>query len=236
MPLTDACVASIVGLGSVLLAGETLDATLTRVVNLACRGIGSCDFASVTSFDRSAPRTLVSNDPIADEIDGAQYEDASGPCFDAFREQRAVSIPSIADGDGWMQFRDRARANGVRSALALPMRAGDVVCVLNLYGRDEGAFDGIAPESALLIADQAGVAVANTRTYHETRELVTHLESALETRDVIGQAQGIVMANEKVGAAEAFSILRRASQRRNVKLRDIAVEIIESGVTPLPSS
>jgi GAF domain-containing protein len=230
---TESFVASVVQLGQLLLTEETLEATLERVTKLACRGIGECEFASVSYLDGAKPFTLVATDPIAEQLDRIQYADDSGPCLEALRERRVVSVPSIASGTGSQRFRSTAKACGVQSSLAVPMVAGDAaVGALNLYARDSDAFSEIAHDSALLLAAQAAVAVMNTRTYHHTRELVANLETALVTRDLIGQAKGIVMVNEKVTAEEAFALLRDASQLRNMKLRDVAAEVADTGLTP----
>jgi GAF domain-containing protein len=230
---TDAFVASLHELAGLLIADETLVTLLDRVVTLACSTVPNCDYASVTYMEGSVPSTPAASNPIAAQIDQAQYEDDSGPCLDAFRRRRIVSVPSITDGEGWEGFRANARAHGVRSSLSLPMVSRSVdVGALNLYGRESGSFTDVAHESALRFAAQAAVAVANARTYDETREVVRNLESALDRRDVIGQAKGIIMANEKVAADEAFSLLREASQTRNVKLRDLAVEVAETRITP----
>jgi GAF domain-containing protein len=232
---TDPLAASLVELASLLLAEETLETTLQRIVALAGNAIGGCDFASVTYLAETDPKTVVSTSAVAEEIDQAQYDSDSGPCLDASRRQQVVSVPSMAEGAGWTQFRGSALSHGVNSSLSLPMATrGQSVGALNLYGQRTDSFSDVAHDSARLFAAQAAVAVWNARAYQHTREVVTHLEVALETRDLIGQAKGVIMANEKVTADDAFAILRKASQRRNVKLRDLAAEVADTGITPEP--
>jgi AmiR/NasT family two-component response regulator len=115
------------------------------------------------------------------------------------------------------------------------MATGSVrVGALNLYGRHDNAFKAVPPDAALLFAKQAAAAIWTTRTQSRTRDVIRHLEAALETREIIGMAKGVIMANEKVTPDEAFGLLVRASQKRNVKLRDVAVETIETGLSPTP--
>ena len=90
---TESFVASVVELGGLLLAEETLAATLERVVALACRAIGECEYASVSYIEGREPQTLVSTAPIAAELDQTQYEAGCGPCLDALRNGRVVSVP-----------------------------------------------------------------------------------------------------------------------------------------------
>jgi GAF domain-containing protein len=220
-------------LTGLLVAEETLETVLRRVVALACAGIGACDYASVTLMNQQVPETIVCTDRVAEEIDDVQYSNDSGPCLYAFRQREVVSVPSMADGDSWQPVRAAAMSRGVHSSFSLPLAAGDVsVGALNLYARDDHAFNSVPPESALQFAAQAAAAVWNARTYEHARSVVRHLETALETRDVIGVAKGIIMANEKVTIDEAFTILRDASQHRNVKLRDVAAEVATTGATP----
>jgi GAF domain-containing protein len=225
--------ASLDELTRLLVAEETVETVLQRVVDLACGSIGACDLASVTYMRGGAPETIVSTDPVAEQIDDAQYGNNDGPCLTAYHERRVVSVPSMADGASWSAFRDAALSHGVQSSFSLPMAAGDVaVGALNLYGRSTHAFNSVAPGGALLFAAQAGAAVWNAQTYERTRAVMANLEAGLVTRDLIGMAKGVVMANEKVAPEEAFAILVAASQNRNVKLRAVAAEVAETGKTP----
>jgi GAF domain-containing protein len=224
---------SLAALTSLLVVEESLETVLQRVVELACGSIGGCDLASVTSMTEAKPVTIVFTDPVAEQIDNAQYDSDDGPCLQAHRERRVVSVPSMTDGESWSEFRAAADRHGVRSSLSLPLAAGDVhVGALNLYSRAAHAFDSVAPDAAVLFASQAAAAVWNARAFEQTRAFVKNLEAALETRDMIGTAKGIVMANEKLGPDEAMAFLRRVSQHRNVKLRDLAVEVVQTRVTP----
>lgn len=218
---------------ALLVAEERLEAVLDRVAQLACDGIGACDLASVTTLEAGVFCTLVSTEPAALEIDQAQYDSDTGPCLDAFRQNHVVSVESMSEGDGWREFRTAAIERDVHASLSLPMTAGEKrVGALNLYTRTDHGFRSVAPDAALLFAKQAAAAVLGARTYGGMREVIGHLETALETRDLIGVAKGVIMANERVRADEAFDILVAASQHRNVKVRDLAVEVAATGATP----
>ncbi|HEX2383900.1 MAG TPA: ANTAR domain-containing protein, partial [Acidimicrobiales bacterium] len=99
----------------------------------------------------------------------------------------------------------------------------------NLYARKPSAFTAQDHDRGTLFAEQAAVAIANTEVYWRTYNLTQNLQTALENRDVIGQAKGILMARHGFSADEAFDELRRASQRRNVKLRDVADSVAHTG-------
>jgi transcriptional regulator with GAF, ATPase, and Fis domain len=229
----DAFLGSVIELTSALHNEEALTSTLQRVVDLAYRAITACDLASVTYMAEGRPFTIVTTDAVAETIDQAQYDADTGPCLDAFREKRTVSVPEMRTEQRWAKFRDRAIQCGVESSFSLPLIATDVgVGALNLYSRTKAGFIDVPGDAASLFAKQAGVAVANARLYERARNVIENLEAALDSRDLIGQAKGIVMANEKVTGDEAFAILKKVSQNRNVKLRGVAVEVIETGLTP----
>jgi transcriptional regulator with GAF, ATPase, and Fis domain len=181
----------------------------------------------------AAPETIVFTDPVANAIDQAQYGADLGPCLDAFRRREVVSVPSMVSADRWPAFRDAALAHDVRSSLSLPLVTGEAhIGALNLYGRQDQAFNAVPPEAATLFARQAAAAVWVADTIASTRAMIGHLEVAVESRDMIGMAKGIIMVNEKVTPDAAFILLQTASQHRNVKLRDIAAEVVETGLTP----
>jgi GAF domain-containing protein len=225
--------ASIDQLLAVLRAHETLETVLERVVDLACGTIGNCDLASVTWMSDHDAETITCTDPAAEQIDQVQYANDSGPCLYASRRREIVSVPSMTADDRWPPFREAAITFGVHSSFSLPLAAGEVnLGALNLYSREDHGFDAVPPDAALSFAQQAAAAVWTARTLEQTREMIRHLETALETRDIIGVAKGIVMANEKVSTEEAFAILRTASQQRNVKLRELAADVAVTGATP----
>jgi AmiR/NasT family two-component response regulator len=109
---------------------------------------------------------------------------------------------------------------------------GKTVGALNLYSAAIAPFTDESVELALTFAQQAAVAMANAEVYWRTYELTQNLEAALENRDKIGQAKGILIAGRKVTDDEAFDMLRRASQNRNVKLRDVADHVVRTGQLP----
>jgi AmiR/NasT family two-component response regulator len=104
-----------------------------------------------------------------------------------------------------------------------------VTGALNLYSLTQ-SFDSDDLAVAEAFATQAAVALRNAETYQRTRDLVDRLNEALASRDVIGQAKGILMAQARCDPDEAFDILRAESQRRNVKLRDVAAGLVRRTV------
>lgn len=153
-------------------------------------------------------------------MDAVQYETDQGPCLDAIREHETFKTDDLAKEDRWPKFSSRAaEETGVASMLSFRLFAeADTMGALNLYSKQRGAFDEEALAVGSVFATHAAVALAGAQ--HDEQ-----MEKALRGRDVIGQAKGILMAQQHVTADEAFDILRRASQSMNIKLRELAERV-----------
>lgn len=214
-----------------LLTGEPeIEEVLRRVLELAIRVVGKADGASITLFKRDMePYTMVATHDWVAAVDQRQYETQQGPCL----EVAATSAPTSGSADlaastSWPVFGPAAAEVGIRSILAAglsphpnPAEPTSPPGALNLYSRSTFAFSREDREEALLIAAIAaiGVQLAAART------TTGRLHEALSSRDVIGQAKGILMERHGITEEQAFNVLRRASNDLNIKLRDIAVEI-----------
>jgi GAF domain-containing protein len=217
-------------LSRLLLAEETLEATLGRVAGLACRTLEACDLASVTMINDGRPSTPVQTDPQANDLDAAQYRSERGPCLEAYSVREPVQGAIAQSAPRWPEFTAAAEQVGVRSVLAVPLVVGErPVGALNLFSKTADRYDETAEETAVLFSEQAAVACANAEVYWRTYSLTEHLREALESRDVIGQAKGILMARRGCTADVAFEALRKVSQHRNIKLREVAEQVVYLG-------
>lgn len=170
---------------------------------------------------------VASSDDFAAALDQVQYRARASPCLTAVHEQRIIELTDAAEFAPWPEWRDYALANGLRKMLSVPLWAiGDVLGALNLYSRSAVDFTEADRLAAVSFAAQAGGAVAVAARLAHQAELVSHLEKALTSRAVIDQAKGILMAEQRCRADEAFELLRQASQHRNVKLREVAEQIV----------
>jgi GAF domain-containing protein len=218
-------------LSRLLLTEETLETTLGRVAGLACRTIPGCEMASLTMMRGDRPSTAVQTDPEVEPLDTAQYQGVGGPCLEAYATRQIIRLDLPAEnGARWPEFTAAARGAGVLSVLAVPLTLGhSAVGALNLFSKTTRGFTQADEETAGLFSEQAAVACANAEVYWRTYSLTEHLREALESRDVIGQAKGILMARRACTPDGAFEALRKASMRKNVKLRDIADEVVYTG-------
>jgi GAF domain-containing protein len=213
-------------LARLLFSNQNRDATLQAIAEMAQQNLPGCIAASVTVSDDRKMHTAVSSADLALFVDERQYEARRGPCLDAIRDRGAVKVDDYAVDERWPEVTGRAHEAGVNSSLSLPLMAGDNgIGALNLYGGVVRAFDGYE-ERAGAFADTAAVTVANALAFHRAAELSTQLAEGLESRDVIGQAKGMLMAREQIGADRAFDRLKEMSQHQNRKLRDVAADLV----------
>ena len=217
-------------LAQALFEGSDADAVLEHLVGQATRVINGCEYASVSLLGPGGRiHTPVATDPLVVELDELQYETGEGPCVEATKQPApAVYGSDVAHDARWPSFGPRAGALGIGSLASYKLAANGSVGALNLYARPPDAFDERDRESSYLLAVYASVLLASTHL----RVQATQLQEALESRDVIGQAKGILMERERVTANDAYDMLRRASQHLNRKLRDLAEDIATTGEEP----
>ncbi|MBW3650147.1 MAG: GAF and ANTAR domain-containing protein [Actinobacteria bacterium] len=208
---------------------QTLSDTLTRVAQLANDTIPASEMAGITMLVEGKPTTAVFTDEAAPEIDCAQYATGIGPCLDAFRYQKVLRIDDTEKDERWASFSEAAAARGIRSTLSLPLTVNhEGIGALNLYSRTESGFGDHDVEVGAAFATQAAIVLANAQAYWDAFQLGVDLRTAMQSRAVIEQAKGILMAMQRCSADEAFQILVRASQRENRKLREMAEELVET--------
>jgi GAF domain-containing protein len=205
------------GVARTLLAEHDVDTTLARICSLAQEVVDGCEFAGISLLEGGRVTTLRSTAAIAHTLDAIQSETQQGPCVDAIKERGSYVTGSLPDERRWPEFSTRAHAEtGVTSVLAVRLHAGeDTIGALNLYSSETDAFDDHDVAIAAVFSAHAGVAMARSRREEQ-------LEQKAAGRTVIGQAIGILMEREGFDDSAAFDMLRRASQRMNVKLRDVA--------------
>ena len=213
----------------------TLEDLVGRVTALAVRTLPGCDYAGLSLVSGNEVTTAAATEELVGEVDAAQYSTGEGPCLQAIRDDEVFRIPSTASDERFQKFSPKAKAAGVSSSLSLPLHvSGATIGALNLYSRTENGFDEDDETLAQALADQAAVILLNGQVYDRSLRLTEQLEEALETRTVIAKAIGILMHREMVTSDEAFAILKRTSQRGNIKLRTIAQAVVDEHVASIP--
>lgn len=210
---------------------------LTELARYAASTVAP-DLSCGITIDRDgAPVTVASSDAHALGLDEVQYGHQHGPCLTAMRTGTIVIINDLGTDDRWGAYRLDALAHGIGSALSIPLSGGPGVRgALNFYAPQPAVFTTEFQHRAEGLAEEASRALRLAVRLTDQVELTRHLETALASRGVIDQAMGIIMGQNRCTATDAFEILRRASQHRNIKLRAVAAEIVTrvSGEPPNP--
>lgn len=218
-----------------LLIPATVDELLQRIVELATRFIDGCDEAGICEViggpSRTRPTSL-----LVSELDRVQDELGEGPCWDVLTVD-SVHVADMQDCTAWARFAPQAVASGLRTVLAFQLVDGsETVGALQMYGQLPDAINDDDRAQAQIMAGYAGIALGIAQRADTEREKRENLQQALIYRDIVGQAQGILMERERVTGPQAFALLRQASQRLNVKLRDVAQELVDTGLLASPGA
>lgn len=200
-------------------AGAALS-TLQHIVNLAVKTIDACEHAGVSMVWGRKVSSPASSDRIPAVVEHIQSETGEGPCVDAIIQHAVFKTGRLSEEDRWPRFARRAFAEtAIESILSFRLfLEEDTMGALNLYSSKRDAFDDYDIATGAVFAAHAAVAYSSSRK-------IDSLRAGLDSRQVIGQAVGILMARADVDEEEAFEMLVRASQRMNVKLRSIAEQI-----------
>lgn len=208
---------------------ESLDTVLTRLTDSALATIPDTGSASVTVLRHEHARTAAATHPWAAELDEHQYNAEDGPCLHAARTGRLVRLDT-ADTDRWPEFSRAARDQDVAVAVGVPLLIDDDIvntsAALNLTTPQHQAFDPLDEALLELFTHALSTAINHAYRHQQARRLADQLGDALDNRDVIGQAKGLLMARHHCGPEQAFDYLRTASQQSNVKLRDVAARLV----------
>jgi GAF domain-containing protein len=216
-------------------AGNVTD-TLAVVVKLALDTIEGCDFAGLFLMEGDVVMTPAHSDPIVVDIDAIQDETGEGPCLDAINHRLIFYADDLESDLRWRQFAPRATIAGIRSVLALPLTSSAQLGALNLYAHYPAAFGVFDRARAAILASLASLALSVAQSHEDDERRAENFHAALSTRETIGEALGILMERERISADQAFAILRSASQHLNIKLREVAQQLVDTGEDPVTGS
>ncbi len=208
-------------------APTSVDETLERIVELSLEAL-DCHYAGISYCETRTKRveTGAASHEVVREGDQAQYELGEGPCLQAFVDGHSYVIDdTLADGR-WPSWAARAKDLGLRSTMGIQLFHDDeALGALNLYSAEPGHFDEEDLHVGEIYAAHASVALGRSRTEQ-------HLRRAVDSRHLVGLAQGILMERFELDQQRAFAVLRRYSQHHNVKLRLVAEQLVATRALP----
>ncbi|MBI2700367.1 GAF and ANTAR domain-containing protein [Mycobacterium gordonae] len=196
---------------------------LRDIIAMTVAAIPGAQYLGVTVFgDGGMVRTLAANHRYPSLSDAVHRDVGEGPCLSAARERRIVCIDDLATDRRWPRYRDAAlERTRVRSIISFPLCGDDSApAAFSCYAELPWAFTEESLELGLIYA-------AHTSLAWNVLHGQQHFHAALVSRDVIGQAKGILMERFQISAAAAFSMLRQLSQESNTKLVHIAEKVIQ---------
>ncbi|AUI61196.1 GAF and ANTAR domain-containing protein [Amycolatopsis sp. BJA-103] len=217
---------------------EPQDALLERVAKKVVGMLPGADAATVTLYSDDEPSTVATTDESLLPLDKAQYSADEGPCLTAAQRGTIVRTRLETAAERWPDFAAAAEQLGVRTALACPLFVPDeshfrrrdtepLSGALNVWSFEENAFDPVEAALVAMFTSAISAIVLTASRWAAAERQAETLVAALETRDAIATAKGIVMARLELNAEEAFRWLTEASQHTNRKIREISVLIAE---------
>ncbi len=213
---------------SILATSHTADSARQRVVELTQRAIGPCDGAGLMRLEGDLVSPGAYSADLAKKADYVQLNAGQGPCVHALREGVSVLVDDLASSERFGVEPKMVSSSGVKSSFSIPLKAGPhTIGVLNLYSLSTQAFSEEDRSIALLLSHSAAAALVNVEAYQDAKQLTDQLQQALESRAVIDQAKGILVATEGITPEAAFDRLRKTSQMANIPVREIAAELVK---------
>lgn len=200
--------------------------TLEAVLGFALTAVGADHAGVLLRHSRDRLETAASTDDLVRRLDQVQMDEGDGPDVAMMQDLMAVVVTDSHHDERWSLWARHLAAAGIRSMLGVRIYTHEgTIGSLNLYARAPGAFDLEDQEVAQVLARHAGVAL-------RSRLQLDNLDRALGSRKLVGIAQGILMERFKLDPDQAFAVLLRFSQDRNIKLRTVAESLVENGDLP----
>jgi GAF domain-containing protein len=211
---------------SIRFGDSSLEELLGRYVEVAKAGIPGIEEASVTLVRRDKLWTACYTGELALAADEMQYERGYGPCVDAAVSGQLMRVRDMREETRWPDYAAAVVKEGVLSSVSIPLPLQlDLTGALNAYSRSPGMTDETV-EAVTEVASHIAVAISNAVTSTDSARLAADMQAAMASRAVIEQAKGAIMAQNRCTPEKAFEILRVASMGRNVKLRELAEDLV----------
>jgi hypothetical protein len=229
--------ASFAQLARGLFAAETLTESLPQLLAFTVAAVDDCDCASVTIWRNGRAVQTTASNAVATKLDDIQLGIRSGPAIDALHDTEPVYVSGLDVDPRWPVLAQAAGQLGIVGALSHGLYVhgssrSSAHGTFTLYATAPDAFNKRDREHADIIAAYLSIAVAAVERRYQLDQRESALHRALSTRDVIGQAKGILMERRHLTAGEAFDLLRRVSQQLNRSVNDLAQHVAQTGELP----
>ena len=200
--------------------------SLNKLAELAARQVPACAGAHAAVWHGGDVISTAATHPDLAELADLQLATGQGPLIAAADTGLAVSCPDTLEEGRWPDYADAALRRGVRCSVHLVRELPGGALVLSLFGVRPGVLDAQSNPVAAMVAAFGGAMLANATAYQQAQRAASQLQDALVARSVVDQAKGILMHALGCDAAEALRRLRQQSQRRHVKVTEVAAEVV----------
>ena len=183
------------------------------------------------------PTTVGASSELALRVDLLQYSIGTGPCLHALRTGAGQYVPDLGADDRWGDYGPRAAAEGAASCISVPVRAGgEVAAVFKVYSAEIDGLTQHQRDTALVLAREIAGGIGLARHLAAQAQTLDDRAAAMNTRRSIDLALGIMMERNDTSVDDAFDLLRRYSQRYNIKVHEVARRIIGDRADPNQAS
>jgi GAF domain-containing protein len=229
--LTDA----LAELAALLLGAESVEDLTQQIARLATRTVPGADTCAITLSVAGRTLTVGSADALGRLLDEQQYDVDEGPCLQAIRTEEVVTVDDLSTETRWDGYPARALAHGIAAVYSSPlMVGGQCLGALNVYARRPHPFTGDARATIDAFTNLTAAGIAGALRGAQDVTLTDQLRAALTSREVIDQAIGIIIAQQHCPPRQAFAVLRTISQTRNIRLSQVAAELVERSINRDP--
>lgn len=206
--------------------------SLNRLAELAAWQVPACAGAHAAVWRDGEVVAAAATHPDLAELADLQLSTGRGPLAEAAQTGVPVSCPDLLAEGRWPEYAGAALRRGVRCSVHLVREVPDGALVLSLFGVRPGVLDAQSSQMADTLAAFGGAMLANATAYGQAQRTATQLKDAVVARSVVDQAKGILMHALGCDADAALARLRRESQRRHVKVTEVAAEIVANAQRP----
>ena len=225
VPIDEATSGVFRSLAEIVYASDDFAEVYRAIVDAAPRLVEGCDHASLMLRINGQFVTVAASDDVASTIDGFERDLGEGPCLDAIVDASVYHDADLTDGSPWPRLTERVLGETpVRGMAGFRLRAGeDVTGALNLFSDQPGGLTERAVNQGIVLASFITVALFAA----QERKAAVTLKAGLHSNREIGKAMGLLMAFHKITDDDAFAMLRKASQDMNLKLSDVARQVVQ---------
>lgn len=196
-------------------------------------GVLAADGAGVSLLRDGALRFVTADREAIATLERVQEQYREGPCIDAMRSRRPVLVSRLAANTGrWPRYAVQADRIGIVAVAAIPMGNTECIGTLDLHRRREHTWTEQEVATARVFTDIATAYVLQASQHARERRTIEQLQHALDSRVIIEQAKGVLAAERKISVDQAFALLRKHANDRNVTLRAVADAVVNLGLRP----